>query len=52
MADVLTFKTYERSKTNDVKTPFQVKFKRQLNQGWTKGKEDDITIAIGIVKSE
>jgi hypothetical protein len=48
----LTARTFERSQSTNVKTPFQVKFKRELNESWTKGKEDDITIVVGIVKTE
>jgi len=52
LVDTLATKTFERSRSTNVKTPFQVKYKKEQNESWTKGKEDDITIVIGIVKTE
>ncbi len=42
---------HTRSLMDNVKTPFQVKYRRELNATWSKGKEDDITVVVGIVKS-
>ena len=33
-----------------VKTPFQVKYQKELRSAWISGKEDDITVVVGIVK--
>jgi hypothetical protein len=31
------------------RTPFQQRYKRELNATWMTGKEDDITVVVGIV---
>jgi len=52
LANGLATAAYEKSRKNMVKTPFQVKFKKQQNASWLKGKEDDITVVIAFIKFE
>eukprot|EP00831_Metopus_contortus_P075792 TRINITY_DN6965_c0_g1_i4.p2 TRINITY_DN6965_c0_g1~~TRINITY_DN6965_c0_g1_i4.p2 ORF type:complete len:134 (-),score=30.54 TRINITY_DN6965_c0_g1_i4:95-496(-) len=41
---------YSRSIMQDVKTPFQQKMKRVERKTWLSGKQDDITVVVGIIK--
>lgn len=50
MADRLVAAAYRKSKMPVVDTPFKRKFKKIQNKRWDSGKEDDITVVIGIVK--
>jgi len=50
IADELAIKAYKRSKMEVCRTPFQVKYQRELHSTWVCGKEDDITVVVGIVK--
>ncbi len=51
MANELARMAYEKSRLGETKTPFQVKYRRELNSSWASGKEDDITVVVGFVKS-
>lgn len=50
IAEELAIKAYKKSKMDIVKTPFQVKYQKELRSSWISGKEDDITVVVGIVK--
>lgn len=50
IAEELAIKAYKKSKMDVVKTPFQVKYQKELRSAWISGKEDDITVVVGIVK--
>eukprot|EP01022_Parablepharisma_sp_SALTPOND_P017508 TRINITY_DN2806_c0_g1_i1.p1 TRINITY_DN2806_c0_g1~~TRINITY_DN2806_c0_g1_i1.p1 ORF type:complete len:780 (+),score=74.10 TRINITY_DN2806_c0_g1_i1:395-2734(+) len=50
IAEKLVGAAYRKSKMPVVDTPFKRKFKKVENKAWTSGKEDDITVAVGIVK--
>ncbi len=41
---------YRKSKLQVVDTPFKRKIKKVQNKSWDSGKEDDITVVVGIVK--
>jgi len=40
---------YKKSKMDIVKTPFGVKYEKHLRSSWPSGKEDDITVAVGLI---
>lgn len=41
---------YRKSKLPMVDTPFKRKYKKVENKVWESGKEDDITVVVGIIK--
>ena len=51
IAEELATKAYKKSKMELAKTPFQIKYQRELHSSWVTGKEDDITVVVGIVKT-
>ena len=40
---------YEKSRDKKKKTPFQRKYKKEMNSTWEGGKEDDITAVVSFV---
>ena len=50
IAERLVAEAYRKSKLLVVDTPFKRKYETSKNENWESGKEDDITIAVGIVK--
>ncbi len=50
MAEELAVRAYKKSKMELTKTPFQIKYQKELHSTWVSGKEDDITVVVGIVK--
>jgi len=50
MAEKIVAAAHRKSKMPIVDTPFKKKFKKVENKRWDCGKEDDITVVVGIIK--
>lgn len=50
LAEHISSAAYEKSKLNEANTPFRVRYKRNYKSDWPSGKEDDITVVIGLVQ--
>jgi hypothetical protein len=49
LAENIASSAYEKSKLLEANTPFRVKYKRHHRTDWPSGKEDDITVTVGLV---
>eukprot|EP00830_Metopus_es_P014981 TRINITY_DN4165_c0_g1_i1.p1 TRINITY_DN4165_c0_g1~~TRINITY_DN4165_c0_g1_i1.p1 ORF type:complete len:652 (-),score=127.18 TRINITY_DN4165_c0_g1_i1:10-1965(-) len=52
LAVTLADRAHEKSISENVKIPFQIKYQKEYRSSFPRGKEDDITAVVGIVKSQ